>query len=137
MRKFLILTHGEFAQGVAQSLTLFLGENHPFTAISAYIDDEPVQLKIDQFMMGLAQEDQLIVLTDILGGSVNQCMIPYLSRPNTIIITGFNFPMLLELSCLPAQADMNDFRRIIQTGKDSVVLMNDYMSQIQAGEADE
>ncbi len=126
MRKFLIITHGKFAEGISQSLTLFIGENHPFKAISAYVDDIPVNEKIDDFMRTVTDDDQLVILTDIMGGSVNQLMMPYLSRDNTYILSGINFPMLLELACLQDDADVDDFRRIVQTGKEAVVLMNDY-----------
>lgn len=128
MRRFLIITHGEFAKGVAQSLTLFIGESHPFETISAYVDDIPVNEKITAFMQKVHDDDQLVILTDIMGGSVNQLMMPYLSRPNTYLLTGINFPMLLELACLQEDANIDDFRRIVQTGKDAVVLMNDYKS---------
>lgn len=137
MRKFLIITHGGFAKGIAHSLTLFIGENHPFHAISAYVDDTPVQDEIASFMATVEENDQLVVLTDIMGGSVNQLMMPYLSRPNTYILAGFNFPMLIELSCLPEEAEIDDFRRIINNGQKAIVLMNDYHFSASLDEGDE
>lgn len=137
MRKFLIITHGSFAKGIAQSLTLFLGENHPFSAISAYVDDTPVQTEIEAFMKEVREEDELVILTDIMGGSVNQLMVPYLSRPNTYLLAGFNFPMLIELACLSDEATIEDYRRIINKGKEAIVLMNDYNFNTSCDEGDE
>lgn len=103
MRKFLLLSHGGFAKGIQHSLGLFLGEQHAFDAISAYMDDTPVQDQIQAYMDQLQEEDELIILSDIAGGSVNQLMMPYLKREHTFIIAGFNFPLLLELSVLPPE----------------------------------
>ena len=137
MRRFLIVTHGGFAEGVKQSLTLFLGENHPFQAISAYMDETPLKDQVETFMRNIDSKDQLIILTDIMGGSVNQEMMIYIERPNTYIFTGFNFPMLIALSCLPENADIDAFRKIVDEGKEAIVLMNDYSFSDEIEDGDE
>ncbi len=126
MRKFLIITHGEFAKGIAQSLTLFLGEDHPFHAISAYVDGNTPHNEINAFMNTVSADDELIILTDILGGSVNQLMIPYMQRENTYIIAGFNFPLLLELNYYPEPATKEGLIDLVNNCKESLVLMNNY-----------
>lgn len=125
MRKFLILTHGGFAKGIQQTLTLFLGEEHTFDAISAYMDDTPVQQLIDNYMQEIHVEDELVILSDIAGGSVNQLVMPYLTREHTFIIAGFNFPLLLELSVMPDDMITNEsLYKIINKTKDSMQLMD-------------
>lgn len=126
MRKFLIATHGNFANGIAQSLTMFLGEKQPFSTICAYVDDTSLEDQIVSFMNTVEQDDQLIILTDIMGGSVNQQMIRYLQRPNTFLITGFNFPLLLALSLLPDDVTIDELRHLIEEARNSIYLMNDY-----------
>lgn len=126
MRKFLIATHGNFANGICQSLTMFLGEKQPFSTICAYVDDTSLEDQIVSFMNTVEQDDQLIILTDIMGGSVNQQMIRYLQRPNTFLITGFNFPLLLALSLLPDDVTIDELRHLIEEARNSIYLMNDY-----------
>lgn len=125
MRKFLIISHGAFAQGIQQSLSLFLGANHAFDAISAYLDDTPAQDLIDNYMKAIKDEDELIILSDIAGGSVNQLMLPYLNREHTFIIAGFNFPLLLELSVLPEDMlTKEQLQAIVHKVKDSMQMMD-------------
>ena len=137
MRKLLIVTHGELAKGAGQTLTLFLGKDQPFHTISAYVDETKLKDQLDAFMKTVADDDQLVIFTDIMGGSVNQEMLSFLQRPDTFLFTGTNLAMLIAASCLPPQADIEDFRRIAQEGKDAVVLMNDYAFATALEEGDE
>ncbi|MEA5027088.1 hypothetical protein SDC9_97342 [bioreactor metagenome] len=125
MRKICILTHGLFARGIQQSLTIFLGSDHHFDAISAYVDEDlQVKDQIADYLKGVKAEDQLILLTDIMGGSVNTMVMPLLKRPNTYIIAGINFPLLLQLSALPDDADLPDFINLVEQAQKSIVLLN-------------
>ena len=121
-----IITHGKFAEGIQQSLSIFLGEDHHFDAISAYVNDDlQPKAQIDEYMKTINDSDQLIFLTDIMGGSVNTLVMPYLARPNTYIIAGINFPLLLQLSALPENANLDSFHHLVENCRKSIVLMND------------
>ncbi|MFR0977988.1 MAG: PTS sugar transporter subunit IIA [Holdemania filiformis] len=71
-------------------------------------------------------DDQVVLCTDILGGSVNQLALPYLSRPNTYLFTGMNFPMLLQLTCLDENATEAEIKALADVGREAVICMNDY-----------
>ena len=43
-------------------------------------------------------EDQVLLLSDLYGGSVNQQMYLYLERPNTMLVAGINLALVLELT---------------------------------------
>lgn len=139
MRKYLILTHGKFADGIAQTLSLFIGEDHPFNSISAYVDDVSVDDQIERFMTSIGDNDELIILSDLLGGSVNQKVIPYLKRSNTHIIAGFNLATLLQLSTMNTESllSKDDINNLIQETRTSVVYVNDYFASMQINEDDE
>lgn len=126
MRKIVMISHGKLAEGLKDTLNLFIGENHDFISISAYSEDVVPDVELEKVLDGVSESDQLIILTDILGGSVNQMVLPYLTRKNTYILTGLNLPMAIGISVLPMEADIDDFRRIIEETKESIILMNDY-----------
>ena len=126
MRKIVILSHGGMAKGVLNTLSIFTADLKAVTAISAYVDDCDPKVELEKFWAGVSDEDQVIFCTDILGGSVNQLVVPYLSRPNTYIFTGFNFPMLLQLTCLDENASEAEIKALAEVGKEAVVCMNDY-----------
>ncbi len=70
MRKILIATHGEFAGGLKQTMDFVLGGNEKVGVLSAYTTpdfdmDREAAAVVDELEDG----DELIVMTDVLGGS--------------------------------------------------------------------
>lgn len=127
MRYYLLVSHGKYAQGASDSLKLFLGEQHKFMTINAYVDQHDPKMEISSFFSSVKENDEVIICTDLLGGSVNQIVIPYLSRKHTYLIAGFNLSLLLELSFLREPLQIEELRCLIEKAKDSITLMNDYV----------
>jgi len=126
MRKVLLLTHGGLAKGMLSSLQLFIGEKENFSAISAYVDDCEPKAALAGFWESVKDGDQVLIFTDIMGGSVNQLVIPQLSRPNTYIFSGMNLPMVIQAACLNEDASPEEIKKLAEVGKEAVVCMNDY-----------
>lgn len=137
MRKYLLISHGKMAQGVSESLKMFLGENHAFKYICAYVEHCDPQKEIQKFFSKVEEQDEVVVCTDLLGGSVNQFMIPYLKRENTYIIAGFNLPLLMELSFLSEPMQKKELRLVIEKAQNAIVLVNDYDFEHIRNEGDE
>lgn len=121
-----MMSHGKLAEGLKDTLKLFIGEKHGITSISAYSEDVMPEKELQKILDSLNAEDQLVIMTDILGGSVNQLAIPHLMRENTFIVAGLNLPLAIAISCLGEDADIEDYRRIVEETQESIVLMNDY-----------
>ena len=126
MRKIVIMTHGQMANGILNTLSIFTADLQSVTAISAYVDDCDPKAELERFFAEVSETDQVILCTDILGGSVNQLAVPDLSRPNTYLFTGINFPLLLQLMCLDEEASEAQIKALAEVGKEAVVCMNDY-----------
>lgn len=139
MRRFCIVSHGRLAQGLRQSLSIFLGDELPFDAISAYVDGvDDAKKALADYVAQFQPDDTLVFLTDIMGGSVNQQVMPYLTtRPNTYVISGVNFPLCLELSTLPEDADGSQYKEKVLNLQKSIVYMNDVDLTQFASEDDE
>jgi len=98
MRKFLIATHGTFSAGAKSSLEMIIGSIENLFIIQAYLDgnhaiEEEIKIITDQ----ISNEDELIVFTDILGGSVTNQLLQQGTKPNIHIVSGFNLPLLIEV----------------------------------------
>ena len=78
-RRFLIATHSTLAEGFAKTLKFFAGDDIDVTYINAYVDGKPIDEKIDTYFSTLKDEDELVILTDLLAGSVNQKLYKYIS----------------------------------------------------------
>lgn len=91
----IIAGHGNFASGLYSSVELILGEQDETTILDCYID--PNQ-DLKQDILKLYNEyinDDIVVFTDIQGGSVYNEFILNISE-NISVISGTNLPLLLE-----------------------------------------
>ena len=100
MVKILLSSHGHFASGLKTSLDILLGNSDVVTAIDAYVDDSNLADKLDEFFAQTAENDQVIMMSDLLGGSVNTEMYKRLTRPNTYLIAGVNLALVLEIAAM-------------------------------------
>lgn len=98
MLKLFLSSHGHLASGMKNSIEILTGPDSRLTVFDAYINQESVQEHLDEFYASVSPEDQVILLSDLYGGSVNQVMYLYASRPNTTLVAGVNLALVLELS---------------------------------------
>ncbi|HLN72649.1 MAG: PTS sugar transporter subunit IIA [Methylococcaceae bacterium] len=98
MRKFLIATHGTFASGIKASLELIAGTCDQVLTIDAYINDElSLEEEMDAILDQLAEKDELIIFTDLAGGSVTNRLLMKSKPSNIHLVGGLNLPLLIEV----------------------------------------
>ncbi len=136
MRRIIIISHGELAKGALNTLGMFTSATQNITAICGYVDECDPKTELERIMSEMKEEDQIIIFTDLYGGSVNHLAMPYISRPNTFLFAGFNLPMLFEAAFLKEDADAKEIRELADLGKKAIVFMNDYKFE-PPGEEDE
>ena len=107
MRKYLIATHGTFAGGIKSSLDIILGESETINLIEAYTEtNKSLQEDIEEVMTQLIPEDELIVFTDLLGGSITNQILQFGLRENIFIVAGINLPLLLDIMLADSKSAM-------------------------------
>lgn len=101
MKRYLLATHGNFAEGIKSSVKIIAGEfySNQLETICAYMNEEDYTTKIKKFIDSISETDQGFILTDLYGGSVNQKVIQLMpgEAKNIQVISGLNLGMLLEL----------------------------------------
>ena len=105
MLRLFLSSHGHLASGMKTSLDILLGRSDSIEVFDAYIDECSVQEKLDAFYETVGEEDEVLLLSDLYGGSVNQVMATYLSRPHTRLVAGVNLACVLELSIQESVSD--------------------------------
>lgn len=133
MRKILIATHGEFAGGLKQTMNFVLGENEKVGVLSAYTTpDFDMDREAASAVAEMEDGDELIVLTDVLGGSVANAFSGQLSHPGVYVLAGVNAPILLAM--VPMLESAVDTEELIQQGiqaaREGCVFINDLMKQV-------
>ncbi|MGT2914798.1 PTS mannose transporter subunit IIA [Streptococcus dysgalactiae] len=102
-RKFLIGSHGRLASGLQSSIDILAGMGQSLEIIDAYVDDSDYTSQIDDFIAGVAADEQGLIFTDLLGGSVNQKMVTAVmasGKNNIFLITNSNLATLLSVMFL-------------------------------------
>ena len=132
MRKYLIATHGTFASGIKSSLDLIMGETENVFLIQAYTEDnKSIQEEIEDVLKQINPDDELIVFTDLIGGSITNQILQFARKENVFIVTGINLPLLLDI--MLADSDI-PIPEVIETGiesaKEQMVFVNKLMNSI-------
>lgn len=124
MKKILIATHGNLASGAKSTLEFLVGNIVDITCIDAYVDpDENLIDILENYFSKIDADDEVIVFTDIKGGSVNQKIIQYTMKPNIFLITGFNLPILLELAIMDKKITVENLEEMIDICKNQLELI--------------
>lgn len=98
LRKILIATHGNFADGIKSTVKLLVGKEECIQCINAYVDERDFTIDIQHFMDNINENDEAVIFTDLYGGSVNQKVFMLLPKNKKIfLITGFNLAAVLEI----------------------------------------
>ena len=130
-RKYLIATHGTFSTGVRSSLNMIIGDTGNLYIIEAYVDDkvnveDQIRLVLDE----ISNEDELIIFSDIMGGSVTNQLLQQALKPNMHIVSGFNLPLLIEIMLADAETPINEvIDDAIINAKEQMVYVNTLINQ--------
>lgn len=133
MRQVILASHHKFAQGLADTLE-FLGAKCDFHVICAYVDDTPLGPQVETVFDAISPDDEVLVLTDILAGSVNQKFLPYVA-PNVFVVAGVNVVLAMELCLAPAPLTAEGIQNAIDMAGQSIKLLNTI--QVEDDEDDE
>ena len=129
MRKFLIMSHGDMSSGIKSTLNMLLGNRDDVAAKSAYINDNELSIEseIQNILSEFNGNDELIIFTDLFGGSVNNEAMKFIKDTRVKIISGMNIPLIVEiLSNSDSSNDINDvIRDAVNLARESIIFCND------------
>lgn len=98
MRKIVLASHGTMAVGMKNSLEMIAGKQECVDAIAAYVPGAPnLQSSVEGAIAALGPDDELILVTDLLGGSVNNELSEFRNRSHVFVVTGMNLALVLGL----------------------------------------
>lgn len=131
MRKILIATHGIYAEGIKSAAEFILGPQPDITTICAYTGDIALKDQLEEYFGGCIPEDEVLILTDIYGGSVNQACMEYMKRPDTHLITGINLALLLQIMTLEETAcDKATLLKLVEEAKEQISYVNESVKEV-------
>lgn len=130
----MIATHGRLANGIKSSLDIIIGEVENVFVIEAYVEENKgIEAEIEFVMKNIGEQDELIVFTDLLGGSITNQILRFTQGKNVHVISGFNLALLIEVlmgdSNVPAAEIIES---AIANAKDQMVYVTKLMNSNNA-----
>jgi len=126
MRKFLIAAHGSFSSGIKSSLDIIIGKMENVFVIDAYVDgNKSIEDELNAILGKVQADDELIVFSDLMGGSITNQILRYGLRENVHVISGMNLPLLIEIMLADADTPVKDvIENAISIAREQVVYVN-------------
>lgn len=128
-RKIILASHHRLADGLKDTLNFISGntKSDEIVSFSAYLDNTSVEEEVKTLMSKFSSKTELVVLTDMTAGSVNQLFFLYRERPHTHVISGMNLPLALAFLMEPNQNYLTEdrIREILKEAQEAMVYVND------------
>lgn len=131
--KILIATHGTYAEGIQSAASIILGNMDGVDVINAYVDDKSLKDKINEYFKDKNGE-QILVLTDMFGGSVNQALMPYIQTNSINLVTGINLPCVLEILSKRDFIDTTIIKEIVEEARNQIMFVNEILENVDSGD---
>ncbi len=120
MLKFFLSSHGHLASGMKSSIDILLGGSDRLTVFDAYVDEKSLEEELNAFYDRVTEDDQVILLSDMYGGSVNSIMYTFLDRPNTTLVAGVNLALVIGLVINEGPLSREDIERVVSQSREAV-----------------
>lgn len=134
-RKLVLASHGKLASGIRSSLELICGNQLTIETLDCYLTERFDLEKEVKAIMNTYREYELVVVTDLFGGSVNNEFLTQIDRPNFYLVAGMNLPFLVELSMQFQQAE--SLPKLIETTLESSKQTIQFCNQSITNQMDE
>lgn len=127
MRRFIFASHHKLAYGLKDTVDFLTNGMKHIYDINAYVEDNEPDLEIivKQLFDTFESEDEVIVLADLMGGSVYQKFYPYMSD-KVHVVCGMNLPLAMSLVLASEDTPLTSEKvaSLIEECKNQIVYVN-------------
>lgn len=130
-KKIIIATHGNLAEGFLSALKIIIGNIENVDVICGYMNaDFNLDYEIQKLMADFhPSKQELLVFTDLYGGSMNNGFLRYLTQYPFHLITNTNLGMLIDIVLTMNEVNAEAIREKLQSQDFSAVYCNDLLMQ--------
>lgn len=140
MKYVLLVSHGTFAPGLRNALSMLLGDRKDLLAVGLEngVGSDQFAEQVEAVLPELGQEDELILFADIVGGSPLTTAANVIGQKGlldrTVMAGGMNLPLVLSAMLSKDTADTKDLMDTwLSESKDQ---MKKFQVDAQASEED-
>ncbi|MCC8168032.1 MAG: PTS sorbitol transporter subunit IIB [Clostridiales bacterium] len=140
MKRFVFASHHSMATGMKDTMEFLTKSEDPIYDISAYMNeaqDEDLAAVVAELFATFDPEDKVVIMTDLMSGSVNQKFFPYMND-HVFLLSGTNVPLAMQLMIADEDELTWDFvLECLDEAKEQLVFINDWQKQNAAEDEDE
>ncbi|MFL0252730.1 PTS sugar transporter subunit IIA [Clostridium neuense] len=131
MRKIILASHSYLSKGMKYSVEKILGKQENLDFICAYVEDRDLGEEVRKKILLRDENDEIIIITDILGGSVNNELSKLLREKNIYLVTGMNLQLVIEILISNSQNIEELIENAIEESKKGIIFYNKQKVQIE------
>lgn len=125
MRHFILVTHAGMAKGIAASAEFIVGKQDNLTCYCAYTEETDFKNKICAQIDTVREGEEVILMTDMLGGSVNNELMELTGRKGVHLVSGINLAFLIGILTGDEEEPAEDLiGETIQNARENMVYCN-------------
>ncbi|WP_195557136.1 PTS mannose transporter subunit IIC [Eubacterium ventriosum] len=134
MRRYVLASHGKMAEGIKTTLEIIIGPQEDLICVNAYTDECPDPLPEFQKLIEQYPNDEIVIMTDMLGGSVNNNAVVLTKNPNVHVVTGMNLAVVISIIMSDQNSDTKEvINHAIEQAREMIIYCND----LEADEEDD
>lgn len=132
MRTYILASHGELASGILDSAKMIIGKLPDTEVFCMGIENNPEEIARDvEKIIDKKKDNDIIIITDVIGGSVHMALMNLAKYEKVHIISGMNLTLVLELFLSDENKPIeSQIREILDKAKNSIVYGNDLIKNI-------
>lgn len=120
MVKYFLSSHGHLASGLKSSIDVLLGGCDRLTVFDAYVDEQSLEEVLNAFYNEVNPDDQVILMSDMYGGSVNSIMYTFLDRSHTTLIAGVNLALVIGLVINDREMSREEIEDVVRQSREAL-----------------
>ena len=126
MQRLVLASHGYLAEGMKNSAQIIVGKSAEIYTICAYVEERvTLESQIDELFDSFSEDDEIIVVTDIFGGSVNNEFMQRLQNRRFWLVSGMNLPLVIQLAMAEDGGCISEsIKEALETGREMICFCN-------------
>lgn len=138
MNRIILASHGGLSAGMKNTAEMILGGlPHVYVVATTRDEMENILSATRRLLDGFAAEDKVYILTDVLGGSVNNDMLTLLNNdPRITLLCGMNTALVLSLASQSDVVSAEELHTIVSEAREQIIDCADLLRNAQIEEDD-
>lgn len=135
----ILASHGSLAKGMKDTIDMIIGKNNRIYSLSLLREDSSsIKDQVKFLMKTINKKENIYILTDILGGSVNNEMLELLMEyPYIHVIAGMNLSLVISIATYSGNLDEKKLNDIIYDCRNSMVNCNELLNETYLEEGED